>query len=191
MANWHREVQWMGETWKDHSTICIYAIKRKLLKCYFWHQELGLVRDSEAGHLQPSIGDARRHSWHGHGLRAHGVPLQIGLEANLLLVTGRKVSKQLIRTVWLDVKIIFQYLALTTMKIWPILIVKIAKVGSKCCQILSTLKIYQNNYKILPKLVTLDKRNVNRLEKVFLGDVDQLLDTVIIRPCLLLCAYSK
>ena len=77
------------------------------------------------------------------------------------------------------------------MKIWPILIVKIAKVGSKCCQILSTLKIYQNNYKILPKLVTLDKRNVNRLEKVFLGDVDQLLDTVIIRPCLLLCAYSK
>ena len=36
--------------------------------------------------------------------------------------------------VWPDCKIIFHYLAFTIMKIWPILVIKIAKVCSKCCQ---------------------------------------------------------
>ena len=42
--------------------------------------------------------------------------------------------------VWPDGKIIFQFLAFTTMKIWPILTIKIAKVGSKCCQLLTDPK---------------------------------------------------
>ena len=40
-------------------------------------QELGFISDREAGHLQPPDGDAGRDPRHGHGLRAHGVPLQV------------------------------------------------------------------------------------------------------------------
>ena len=74
---------------------------------------------------------------------------------------GRVVT--MTATVWRDGKVIFQYLALITMKIWPILrhIIEIAKGGSKCCQILTTPKNSQILIKfcwsgeISPNLVTL------------------------------------
>ena len=44
-------------------------------------------------------------------------------------------------TVWPDGKIIFQYLAITTLKFWPILSIRIAKVVSKCLKVLINLKI--------------------------------------------------
>ena len=64
--------------------------------------------------------------------------------------------------VWPDCKIIFQYLAFTIMKIWPILVIKIAKVCSKCCQNTKQpwkyrqilIKLIQSG-EISPNLVTL------------------------------------
>ena len=58
--------------------------------------------------------------------------------------------------VWPDGKIIFKYLAFTTMKICPLLIIKIAKVGSKSCQILTNPKNIAKYLKqVCQNLVTL------------------------------------
>ena len=56
-------------------------------------------------------------------------------------------------SVWPDGNIIFNILPLKSVKNWPILTIKIAKVGSKYCQILTCTKIQPNTYKILTKLL--------------------------------------